>query len=518
MCDLRIVPDWRLPLLRRVFLGASASLPLLAVADQASGADAAPAAVPFDGSTVRNMARQLSMQPYKMPDNNLPALFKDLNVDAYQGIRFDTAKALWRGQGRKFTAQFFHRGYIYRERVDIFEVSDGKAQPIRYSPDLFNFGKLAPSTGDLGFAGLSIQYPLNRPDTMDEVCAFLGASYFRAVAKGQGYGLSARGLAIKTADTSGEEFPMFRSFWLERPAPGADIIVIHALLDSPSTTAAFRFTIRPGDETVFDTETATYPRADIAQAGLAPLTSMFLFDVNDHMRFDDWRAAVHDSNGLQLHSGHDEAIWRPLSNPRDLQISSFEDTGPRGFGLIQRKRAFIDYQDLESRYEKRPALWVEPIGDWGQGVVELVEIPSDREVNDNMVAFWRPHDPLRAKGEYLLNYRLHWCWAPPGQVKLAQTLQTRCGVAADQKHRQFIIDFVGESLKALKPDAAPALDVGSDKGKIISTVTQANPDLGGWRVSIELDTQDNKLVELHARIMQGDQPLTETWIYRWTQG
>ena len=184
---------------------------------------------------------------------------------------------------------------------------------------------------------------------------------------------------------------------------------------------------------------------------------------------------MHDSNGLQIHTGHDEAIWRPLTNPRDLQISAFQDTGPRGFGLMQRKRAFVDYQDLESRYEKRPSLWVEPIGDWGQGVVELVEIPSDREVNDNMVAFWRPHDPLRAKGEYLLNYRLHWCWAPPGEVKLAQVMQTRCGLSFDQKHRQFIIDFVGESLKGLKPDSPPTLDVGADKGKIVSAVTRTQP-------------------------------------------
>ncbi len=505
-------------MLRLVFLGASASLPLLALSDRAPAAESPPAASPFDSSTVRTMARQLALQPFKAPDSTLPAPFKDLDFSAYQGIRFDKAKALWHGQGRKFTAEFFHRGYIYHDRVNIFEVADGKALPIKYTTDMFTFDKVPPSTGDLGFAGFRIHYPLNHPDTQDEVCAFLGASYFRAVAKGQGYGLSARGLAIKTADSGGEEFPVFRSFWLERPGQGADMIVIHALLDSPSATAAFRFTIRPGEETVFDTETATYPRTDITQAGLAPLTSMFLFDANDRVRFDDWRAAVHDSDGLQIHTGHDAAIWRPVANPRDLQISSFEDTGPRGFGLMQRKRAFIDYQDLESHYEKRPSLWVEPIGDWGQGAVELVEIPSDREVNDNMVAFWRPRDPLRAKGEYLLNYRLHWCWAPPGVVRLAQTMQTRCGLSFDQKHRQFIIDFVGDTLKALKPETPPTLDVGSDKGKIVSAVTQLNPEINGWRVSIELDTQDNKLVELHARLMQGDQPLTETWLYRWTVG
>ncbi len=505
-------------MLRRVFLGAGASLPLLAAADHAVAADPPAQSTAFDGATVRTLARQLAQQPFKAPDKELPPAFKDLDFDAYQGIRFNPAATHWVGQGRRFSAQFFHRGYIYHDRVAIHEVADGKAEAIKYRPDMFTFEKVTPPTGDLGFAGFRILYPLNHSDPIDEVCAFLGASYFRAVAKGQGYGLSARGMAIKTADAGGEEFPLFRSFWLERPSPGADIIVIHALLDSPSATASFRFTIRPGEDTVFDTETAIYPRTDIAQAGLAPLTSMFLLDANDRARFDDWRPAVHDSSGLQIRNGHDEAIWRPLTNPRDLQISAFQDTSPRGFGLMQRNRAFVDYQDLESRYEKRPSLWVEPIGDWGQGMVELVEIPSDREVNDNMVAFWRPRDPLRANGEYLLNYRLHWGRAAPGAVKLAQAMQTRCGLSFDQKHRQFIIDFVGDSLKAMKPDSPPALDVGTDKGKIVSAVTQPNPDVGGWRVSIELDTQDSKVVELHARMMQGDQPLTETWVYRWTKG
>ncbi len=479
-------------------------------------APGAQGATKFDNATVRTMARDLASKPYKTPDNTLPTEFKNLEYSAYQGIRFEHGKALWTGQNRKFTAEFFHRGYIYGDRVDIYEVADGQATPIRYSPDLFSFSKIQPATTDLGFAGFRIHFPLNRPNEQDEVCAFLGASYFRAIAKGQGYGLSARGLAIKTADASGEEFPVFRSFWLERPAPGAEALVIHALLDSPSAAAAFRFTIHPGEDTQFDTETAIYPRTDITQAGLAPLTSMFLFDSNDRAPFDDWRAAVHDSDGVQIRTSHDDALWRPLSNPHDLQISAFVDTGPRGFGLSQRKRAFVDYQDLESRYEKRPSLWVEPMGDWGDGFVVLVEIPSDREVNDNMVAFWRPRDPLKAKGEYLLNYRLHWCWAPPGQVKLAQTLQTRSGQSFNQKHRQFVIDFVGDSLKSLQAEKPPDLDVGCSKGKIISSVAQANPDVSGWRISIELDPEDNKLVEMHARLMNGQEPLTETWLYRWT--
>ena len=249
------------------------------------------------------------------------------------------------------------------------------------------------------------------------------------MAKGQGYGLSARGLAIKTADPAGEEFPLFTTFWLERPGKGSDAIVVHALLDSQSAAAAFRFTIRPGKQTIFDTEMALYPRADLATVGIAPLTSMFLFDANDRTRIDDYREAVHDSNGLLLWTGKGERVWRPLANPRELQISAFTDSGPRGFGLMQRGRSLSDYQDLEAHYENRPSLWVEPIGDWGDGIVELVEIPTDREVNDNIVAFWRPHDPLKAKGEYILNYRLHWCWSVPAATTVAEVTGTRSGLA-----------------------------------------------------------------------------------------
>ena len=304
---------------------------------------------PFDAQTVRTLARNLAAQPYQAPNITLPDSLKNLDYQAYRAIRFDPAKALWHGQGLNFTAEFFHRGFLFKDKVELFQVVDGQAQSIPYDPSLFTFGKLAPppADADLGFAGFRLHYPLNRPDYFDEVCTFLGASYFRAVAKGQGYGLSARGLAIKTGDSSGEEFPIFKTFWLERPAPGATSIVVHALLDSSSATGAFRFTIRPGEATVFDTETALYPRTDITQAGIAPLTSMFLFDANDRTGFDDYRAAVHDSNGLLLSTGHSEQIWRPLANPRDLQVSAFTDANPRGFGLLQRKRGFADYQDLE---------------------------------------------------------------------------------------------------------------------------------------------------------------------------
>jgi glucans biosynthesis protein len=304
---------------------------LLGPAHAAPAAPAPAPAQPFDAGVVRDMARQLARQPYKAPDATLPPELQNLDYQAYRSIRFDPHQALWRDQKKlRFTAEFFSRGFLYKNRVDVFEVVNGHATPIRFRPGLFTFDKVKPPSGDTGFAGFRLHYPLNRPDYYDEVCAFLGASYFRAVAKGQGYGLSARGLAIKTADPTGEEFPLFKTFWLERPAPGSDFVVVHALLDSQSAAGAFRFTIRPGTDTIFDAETSLYPRVDITQAGLAPMTSMFLFDTNNRSGFDDYRNAVHDAGGLALHTGHDEHVWRQLDNPHALQISSFSDLGPRG--------------------------------------------------------------------------------------------------------------------------------------------------------------------------------------------
>jgi glucans biosynthesis protein len=322
-----------------------ATLPLGA----ARAADAPPndAGTPFDASTVRQHARALAAKPYQAPESKLPDPLAKLNYDQYRGIRFDPGHSLWRGTGLLFEVQFFHRGFLYTNRVDIYEVAGGTARPIRYSPDLFTFSDVPrPTADDLGFAGFRIHAPLNRPDYYDEVCAFLGASYFRAVAKGQGYGLSARGLTIKTGDSGGEEFPVFKAFWIERPAPRSLSIVVHALLDGPSAAAAFRFTIRPGEETLFDAESTVYPRVDINAAGLAPLTSMFYFGPNDRVGVDDYRPAVHDSDGLLMWTGWSEQLWRPLANPADLQISTFSDVNPRGFGLMQRRRDFVSYEDL----------------------------------------------------------------------------------------------------------------------------------------------------------------------------
>ena len=510
---------------RTLLTGALASgvIPAATQANAQPKPDAAPSPTgPFETATVRRIAAALARTPYTAPDTKLPAAIDRVTYDQYGGIRFKSERALWAGQKRPFTAEFFPRAALYRARVDMFEVTDGQSHPVLYSPDNFDYDDPALRVPDpVGYAGLRLRTPINNPGVYDEVCVFLGASYFRAIGRNQLYGLSARGLAIATGNARGEEFPHFTAFWLETPALGVNAIVIHALLNSPSTTGAYRFTIRPGnataDATVFDVESVLYPRTDIAEPGIAPLTSMYLFDVKDTRRFDDWRPAVHDSDGLAISNGRGEQLWRPLSNPVDLQLSAFTDASPHGFGLLQRNRAFTAYQDLQVNYERRPSLWVEPIGDWGQGAVDLVEIPTPNETNDNVVAFWRPREKLSAHGEYAFTYRLHWGADRPNPVAgLARVTSTRAGAGEPPGTRVFVIDFKGDSVKNLPPDARTRVDFSSTAGNVATVFSFPNPETGGWRISFNMDPAGAKLVEMHCYLANDQGPLTETWIYRWT--
>jgi glucans biosynthesis protein len=503
---------------RRFIAGSAAALSLTASGwhSTARGQERTQSNV-FDAQAVRRLARDLAGKPYKNQPAPLPPELDKLDYDQYRAVRFLPERALWRGENLPFQVQFFHRGFIFKDRVEIYVVSNGQVEPVRYTPDLFSFGKTkppAPGT-DLGFAGFRLHAKLNRPDYYDEVGIFLGASYFRAVAKGQVYGLSARGLSIRTADPKGEEFPAFRTFWIEKPAAETKSIVVHALLDSPSATAAFRFTIRPGDTTIYDTEMSLYPRADIAEAGIGSATSMFLFDANDRNDIDDFRPAVHDSDGLAMRNGRDEEIWRPLVNPHDLQVSAFGDLNPRGFGLMQRERDFFAFNDLEAHFEKRPSLWTEPIGDWGEGAVYLVEIPTKEEIHDNIVSFWRPKEPLKAKGEYTYTYRLHWGWDRPNPRHLATYAKTRVG-AGPNGTRRFVLELVGGALLSVDPKSIQTT-VTASKGAIENLVLQRNPETSGMRVSFILDPKGEQVVELRGLLKAGDRPLSETWLYRWTR-
>jgi len=347
----------------------------------------------FSLDEVTAQARTLMNKPYVAPVNNLPPAFSGMQFADYQKLQPRADRFEWKDLDTPFRLNFYHQGMQFNSAVRINEITADGVQEIKYDPDRFDFGGLAfdrSATQALGYAGFRVLYPINQPGKLDEIMSFLGASYFRVIGKGQVYGLSSRGLAIDTAPPGGEEFPNFREFWIQRPAPQDRQLVIYALLDSPRATGAYQFIVTPaGKDAVVDVQANIFVRGDIKMLGIAPLTSMFLYGPNQQSDLKrGFRPAIHDSNGLALHTGNGEWLWRPLNNPRQLAISSFEVENPKGFGLLQRGREFSRYEDLKDRYDLRPSAWIEPQGQWGKGRVTLMEIPTPDETNDNIVAFW----------------------------------------------------------------------------------------------------------------------------------
>jgi len=508
--------------------GASLPVPLADLSKAAAAADLGDPR-PFDAGILTRRAQDLAAEPWQSRAGELPDRLRGLSYDTHRAIRYRPDQALWQ-DGRPFQAQFFHLGSFFETPVHIFVVEGGEAREVLYDPALFAFGEEqwpdGPPEGlpeDLGFAGFRLHTPINDSAYFDELVVFLGASYFRAIGAGMNYGLSARGLAVDTGEPSGEEFPEFVEFYLEQPRPDAETVVIHALLDSPRITGAYRFAVTPGEATITDVDVRLFPREPVAKLGIAPLTSMYFFGPNDRLGVDDFRPRVHDSEGLALWTGAGQQIWRPLVNPERLRFSYYGDVDPRGFGLVQRTRDFDQHQDLEARYERRPSLWVEPLDGWGRGAVQLIEIPTSSEINDNIVAFWLPERPVEPGAELNFAYRLHWCWSPPiDRPALGRAMRTMVGAGgvpgteSDGEGRKFVIDFEGGPLAELSADAELPATVTVLRGVVTEPVSQFNPVTGGRRVFFDLMPDGGGAVELWARLERDGEPLTETWSYQWT--
>ena len=502
----------------------------------ACGAMASPQAASFDFEQLSQLARERSNRPYVVERGKLPTDVLGLGYDRLRDVRFRPARALWRDAQLPFEATFFHLGQDYREPVRIHEIAGGAQQPIPYRRNDFDFGKNTlgqEAWGDLGFAGMRIHYPLNTAQFKDELMVFLGASYFRALGAGQQYGLSARGLAIDTTGGtsgphgSGEEFPRFTEFWLERPSANAKQLTLYALLESPRVSGAYRFDIRPGAQSVTEVRArifirpaaATSNATPIATLGLAPLTSMFYSGENQPRR-GDFRPEVHDSDGLLIATGDGEWLWRPLQNPGRPIATSFAAGSLRGFGLMQRDRAFASYEDIEARYERRPSAWVTPRGDWGAGRIELLLLSAPDESVDNVVAYWVPAR-LPAPGMPLdFAYAIEWQGdqqqRPPG----AWATQSRRGMGYSRETEsqragqvQYVVDFAGPALDALPPEAAVRAIVTTDaNARVLEQLVYPNPVTRSWRMTLRVHRPDaSRPAELRAFLQYDNQTLSETW-------
>ncbi|HET6377615.1 MAG TPA: glucan biosynthesis protein G [Methylocella sp.] len=496
-------------------------------AEPAKPSEAVPVPLPrFGFEDVVRRARDLAAADFDLTAPALPEALNKIDFDSWRDIRFRPDKAFFAGNGSQFRLQLFHLGHLYRRPVTISTIRDGIAAPIPYTSSLFDYGRTKfdkPLPVNLGFAGFRLHYPLNSPKVFDEVIAFLGASYFRFLGRGQRYGISARALAVE-AGTTHEEFPFFREFWIETPEAGASQAAIYALLDSPSATGAYRFDLYPGIETALEVSAVLFPRKANVKFGLAPLTSMFFIGENDHRFNDDYRVELHDSDGLLIHSGTGEWIWRPLRNPIKPEVSAFLDADLKGFGLLQRDRDFNHYQDLDLAYETRPSYFVEPRGSWGEGSVELVELPNEQETNDNIVASFVPKKPLEPQKAFNYAYRLSAsldseALSPNGRT--LNTWHTRAAAlgAAEPPppgSRRFIVDFTGGDLAYYlsNPELVEVVPTAT-QGSVVRSFLVPNSHTKGFRAFIDVQLDPGQSTDLRAFLRTGARALTETWTFPW---
>lgn len=483
----------------------------------AAGLTPLPGRVFAQGDTsLLDRARALSTTPYVAPTGILPAPFAGLDYNAYRGIRPIDGRAAALPQGEDFVVDLLPPGLFFTEFVTVERRVDGALQDLPLTPDLFTFepryfDNVPATSPGAGFSGLRVRHPLNRPDVMDEVAVFQGASYFRAIGEAMAYGLSARAVALGTGGGAPEEFPRFTHLRLHEGAAGA--IRLEALIDSPSLTGYLSMTLTPGTDTVMDVSVTLFPRVHLDTIGIAPLTSMYLKGPMRDAASDDFRPRVHDSDVLYIQNGAGEHLWRPIANPIRVETSAFADTGPACFGLFQMPRTYEDYEDTEAHYQDRPSAFVEPMGDWGAGAVMLVELPTSTEFLDNIVAFWRPETPLEAGGEYRYDYRLTWTLDAP-DVPMP-VVQSRSGREHEfPTTRRFVIDF-----DTLPDGLTPEISVfGGAPDAIAGTSLFGLPDGRGTRVTFVLTPGEADALELRLLLRDAEGAVASpVWLHRWTR-
>ncbi|TAN14149.1 MAG: glucan biosynthesis protein D [Burkholderiaceae bacterium] len=517
---------------RRTFLIAGTTLATLGDAFAAGRGLQLGPSHGFSFEQLVRQARTESAQPYVAPKTASEAILHAIDYDAWGAIHFKTDDALFVDGPGQFPVTFFALGRYFHEPARMFVVAgqgaDVRAREIAYRASDFDMPADSPARrlpADAGFAGFRFQESRlgdqkKLPWRTNDWVAFLGASYFRAIGALYQYGLSARGIAINTAVAGvTEEFPRFTRFYFETPTGDGNTVTVYAFLEGASVTGAYRFVLTRDQAVLMDIEAHLFLRRDVQRLGIAPLTSMYWFSETAKKTAVDWRPEVHDSDGLAMWTGVGEYIWRALDNPAQPAAAAFVDDNPRGFGLCQRDRDFNHYLD-GVHFERRPTLWVEPKGGWGRGTVQLIELPTDKEYDDNTVAMWVPAAAARAGQEFHLNYRLHWVAKEPFAPDLGLCQATRLGLAHPEdpkRHdvRRFVVEFQGGPLKTLPAGIIPEAIVTASRGDLARKRVEAVPDgvAGHWRASFDLTPDGSDPTDLRLYLRLGSRPLTETWMY-----
>lgn len=481
----------------------------------------APAPHKFDFARLAEAAKALAAKPYVAPKPPVPDLIGKIDFDVMQKIKFRPEKALWKDGTGPFPVRLFHLDKFNGLPVRINVLTDGVPKRVAYTSKDFDYGTSGLQDklpADLGFSGFRV---MDGENVATDWLAFQGASYFRSAGQDNQYGASARGIAVDTTASTKEEFPRFTEFWLEEPDPDKRTITVYALLEGPSLTGAYKFVATKRSGAIMDVDAELFIRDDIAQLGIAPLTSMYWYGENDRRHATDWRPEIHDSDGLALWTGKGERIWRPLINPPSVLTNSFLDENPKGFGLMQRDRRFADYEDDGAFYNRRPSIWVEPRGEWQAGAVQLVEIPTRDEIHDNIVAYWKPKRAVKAGDHIKVSYRLYWRndnpHAPMDIGRVTATRIGRGGIPGQTPAKdswKFVIDFAGGPLTGMAPryDIEPV--VNASRGKVSNGYVIKIVGTERWRAAFDVQAPGKEQINLRCYLRLGDKTLTETWLYQ----
>ncbi|MFZ0559280.1 MAG: glucan biosynthesis protein D [Methylovirgula sp.] len=520
-----------IPSNRRTFLKAAAAAALgLAPAGKAEGAGHGlkfGPPQPFSFDLLKETARRMAKEPYAGPARPAPEIVAKIDYEAWGKIKFDVDQALYATGPGRFPVSFFHLGMYFPKAVQMHVLEAGQAREIIYDPSAFDMPADSPARQlphGSGFAGLRVQEARDAPLDwhVNDWAAFLGADYFRAIGELHQYGISCRAVALNVAVAGqSEEFPDFTKFYIDESGP-KDGLTLYALLEGPSIVGACKYAMTRGKGVVMDVEQLFCLRRDIARFGIAPLTTMYWFSETAKPTAVDWRPEVHDSDGLAIWTGKGERLWRPLNNPAHVTASAFLDDNPRGFGLLQRDRDFDHYLDGVF-YERRPSLWVEPKGSWGSGSIQLVEISTNDEINDNVVAMWVADGPATAGTEMNVAYRLYWLADEPYPGKLARCIATRLGNGGQPGKprpkgvRKFMVEFLGGPLQGLPYGVKPEPVLWASRGTFSYVYTEAVPDdvAGHWRAQFDLTVPGSEPVEMRLFLRSGTKVLSETWSFQY---
>ncbi|HEY0793681.1 MAG TPA: glucan biosynthesis protein [Chthoniobacterales bacterium] len=476
-------------------------------------------------------AEGLSREPYEPQVQTLSPDLLNLDYDLYRRIRFLPERTLW--PTAPYRVGFFHPGYYFRQRVRFYAIEKGRPRDIPFSPAYFHYDKPVQFAGQETFAGFRTFVPSERPGVQDEFLSFLGASYFRAIAKGLHWGLSSRGLAVNNGVNSPEEFPGFRAFWLREPAAGDRAFQFYALLDGESVTGGYEFDVQYGEVTTMYIKATVFTRRRPQVLELAPLTSMFYFGENSvnkptlkpdyqpsgkaefamnktDFKRREFRPQVHDSNGLLMATVSGEKLWVPLDNPRNVTVRQFSDV--TSFGLLQRDRDVTDYLDREAEYHRRPSVTVTPKSNFGPGFVRLLQIPTRDEYSDNIVAGWELQNPPEAGGRFEFAYELRWTGNEPDTDQFRVNSTTvRTSPQAGETH--FNVEFAHPEKGEVIPvgDLRPHIVV--NQGGTVRDV-QFTPTVHGWLVSFSIfDPNPAQPLDVSCVILRGDAFCSEKWLY-----